>query len=73
MEGFSVTATVTWEKGGDMTGVDKGRDGQEETWISPTGLSTITLCPGNRDKSFNRLSLRNLFQLEAIKPYLVLK
>ena len=56
-----------------MTGVDEGRDGQEGTWVSPTGLSTITLCPGNRDKSFKRLSLRNLFQLEAIKPYLVLK
>ena len=56
-----------------MTRVDKGRGGQEGVCPSPTGLSTITLCPGNRVKSFKRLSLRNLFQLEAIKPYLFLK
>lgn len=46
VEGFSVTATVMWEKGGDVMGVDKGRDGQDGMWNSsppPHPPSTITL------------------------------
>ena len=35
MEGFPVTATVTWGKGGDVSGVDKGGMGRKECGFLP--------------------------------------
>ena len=49
VEGFSVAANVTQGKGGDGTGLDKGRDGQVGMWhssMSPTAIAllAIKLC-----------------------------
>lgn len=34
VEGFPVTASVTWGKGGDVTPLDERRDGHEGMWDS---------------------------------------
>lgn len=70
VEGFSVTVSVTWGKGGDVTPLDKRRDGQEGMWDSsinphhggPAGQEAARgpLDEGNVDKPLSASSHRTL-------------